>query len=1132
MPEPLEREVVFDIAPALAALQDLDSAFEASAQAAAAAYTEAIASALSTPPEIPPVEVEADASAVTTEIDAAVTATDTVVGIEADASGVTSEIDNAVSAAETEATITGDVSEVQGAIDSLEGQEVEVAVVADADAATQSISEFSGAADQATSSAEGLAGANEHLGVATGLAVGATGGLGSSVQSLAKFAGPAGLAIAGLVGFTELAADKAASAETAQRRLNDAFGESAALVNDIDIAGFTGDIGDLGQAVGSSGKQLRNAAADIGVLGESAGFTSEETAKTSQQILLLASRAVALKPSLGDAGEVAARLTKALASGRDKALIPYGIALDKTAVAAEAQSVALEHGRDAVSVFDKIAAAATVQSEKLGASLGEDIAKGSEDAELQMRSLQLQVGAAFAEIGKPLIAPFIATLDAALPVIEDLGKALGHIAEAVLPVLPPLLGALVPPLELFAKVLDAIPTPVLTMAAAFLVLQKAVAPIQLGIAALAPSLAGLGLAGAAGLAIAGIGALAITLSTLHGSSKDAEQDAKDLETALFGPAGSAEDLAAALGKTNEAFSSYLETASRFGRVSDDITDSLGKLGLTNEDFLKALGGTNEEFEQFSLNVAGAASANDKSIATFLKVISELKDERKALQEGSEARLKYLVSSGQIKQADADQAIEKNRLTKTTVDYIGALTAADKVALANSQTMEEHATAVLDASGAWDALRTAVTLGQDVSAAQFALQIGTDVDTVNAKIQEFAKQIDDFVTAGVAKVPTAATAFDAFASGVKTAFDNVKNAAEEGPKAVKKAQDELLAAMDPQRLIEQLFKNQVAIQNFTANLRTLLREGATSAVDFLISVGPEAGAGLAQSLVDQGPEVAKGVSAMLDSSKGSLDDYKNFLATEAYPEIKQVNIEGAQEATTGYVDNFKLRPGAERELRDTAGVIADDTGVPDAAGAAGGKASEKYKGGLALDTATSAALATAKDQFGPAGTAGVESEAHTGGDRVGREFSTGMSAGIFANQSFVTRAARNAVAQAKLEADAEARNGSPSKLFAEVGRNLALGLAMGMNQTTQAVESASQNLVHAALPSPTLAPKVAAAANVGGEGSVNNSTINFDVTFNVNGAMSTADARAAADTFATEAEVALMRRNVIARVRAV
>ena len=155
-----------------------------------------------------------------------------------------------------------------------------------------------------TDALSGLTGASQ---LAAGDLAGVGAVLSSASARAAGFAG-AGLAVAGTL---KTLTSNALESETATRRFETVLGDMADRIDDLSIAGFAGDLEELAERTGSSDEALRLAAARIFDLGRSADVAAPQIADTTEQVLLLATRASVLNPALGDAGAVAERLTGA-----------------------------------------------------------------------------------------------------------------------------------------------------------------------------------------------------------------------------------------------------------------------------------------------------------------------------------------------------------------------------------------------------------------------------------------------------------------------------------------------------------------------------------------------------------------------------------------------------------------------------------------------------------------------------------------------------------------------------------------------------------------------------------------------------------------------------------------------------
>lgn len=357
--------------------------------------------------------VAADASAAATELDSVGAAADSAaVDMNAVSASVTDTASGLLNVGAAAGAATGDLGSVSGITDSL-----------------------AGAFEVATGAATGLA---ETVSADLGPALGA---IGVGVGALAASFGAIGV-------FTDKVVEKATAATSASERFNLILGDQADAVSQVDLAGFDESLSTLVNRLGSGTAAVREADASIFELGKTTGASGDQVALTVEQINLLATRAVALKPSLGDVGDVADRMQSALARG-GRFAANFGLALSSTEINARAAELALARGSDQVEQFDKIAAGAALSTEKLGGALKSDIEAGADNVAFSFKRLQLEFSKALTEIGKPLISPAIDLLTAAIPVGVDFAKTFGAAAQAILPAVTSITSALEPLIKIF-----------------------------------------------------------------------------------------------------------------------------------------------------------------------------------------------------------------------------------------------------------------------------------------------------------------------------------------------------------------------------------------------------------------------------------------------------------------------------------------------------------------------------------------------------------------------------------------------------------------------------------------------------------------------------------------------------------
>lgn len=456
----LEETLDLDITEALDSIGKIEDALGESATN----FKVALADALDLLSQPTPIEVDTDG--ITKDIDTAVTSADTTIDPNVDTDAVTKDIDSAISNADTTITVDADTTAAQTQIADL------------GDAAS--------GADDGLSSLEGNV---EGIKTASALAGGEAGALTDTLKNMGTGGQVAAGSIAAVTATTTELFHAGLDADEATARFNRTLGDQADAVDHIKIGGLNDDLSELAVKVGSSASGLKNSAASIFQLGTSAGFAGPEVAQTTSQIIALASRAVALNPALGSAGDAATRLVTGLANG-GRRVSAFGLSLTSAEINARALSDTGKTTATDLSLYEKAAAGAEIATEQLGTSLGKDVNAGAQTAEVQFKSIKATFEETLETLGKPLLTPVIDGFKEAQPLFIGFARDLGEIGGALLPLasslLPVLKGGLagvtattavlVPVLDELAKIIDGIPTPVLGAIGTFLVFQKVLGP--------------------------------------------------------------------------------------------------------------------------------------------------------------------------------------------------------------------------------------------------------------------------------------------------------------------------------------------------------------------------------------------------------------------------------------------------------------------------------------------------------------------------------------------------------------------------------------------------------------------------------------------------------------------------------
>lgn len=492
MAEQLEAELALDYGNAA---DEAESQLGRALEAAVSAFGDGLTEALSRLGNVDPVEipVSADTSAADQALDqfAVLAEAPLDVPVDADTADALSALDELGDAVEpVDVEVTADVEDAQAAIDSIGTEEtVEVGVEADtseaqaavddliSDTEAQSAEVTVTATVTGASEVEDLGDDVEDLGTSaedtatkTSTLSDATGGLGTvatlatgNLRDYRTVLGGAAGGLAVLTGATLGFFAAGMEAESITRRFRSALGEFADDVQRIDVGSLTTDFEGLGEALGADAEGLMQASTASYQFATAAGLSGQQASRFTEQLIAIASNAVALNPSLGDVGSATDRLRLALARGNERGLQPFKLGLSSTEIQAAATQIALDNGRTSVTSMDRALAGATLAVEKFGPAFAENIARATKDPQIQMRIFADQLENIAEDLGRPLISPMLELMEHSIPVAEQASRVLGTLGQAALPALTSAIDAVVVPLRIFADVLAALP-PELTTA--------------------------------------------------------------------------------------------------------------------------------------------------------------------------------------------------------------------------------------------------------------------------------------------------------------------------------------------------------------------------------------------------------------------------------------------------------------------------------------------------------------------------------------------------------------------------------------------------------------------------------------------------------------------------------------------
>ena len=1052
----LRENLELDIAEALRGVDRVEAQLSQAAQGFKVQLAEAL-TALS---------VTVDVSGVSDTISGAVESADSTVVVEGEAEAVTGSIDDAVGSADSTVLIDGDAEPALAAIEGLSGESVEVTVDADTAAAQAQIDELAG-------SVEGLGAQAQESSVGVDDLGGAAGGLSGRVNGAAV--GAAALA-AGVVTLFNAATD----AEGSLQSFNLRTGEFAAQVRLIDVGGLNEDIGDLALRLGSSDEAAQDAAARIFELGTASGVAAPEVAETTNQIIALAARAVALNPTLGDVGAVAETMTGALSKG-GKGVAGFGISLKVADIEARALADTGKATAAELTIFEKSAAGAALASEQFGTTIADDVNAGAANAQIQVRSLGERFGELTETIGAPIVKPGIAILGV---FVDGLTLTLGAVTEAA-GLLFDKLGLIPAALAPIGRAIDTILGPLDEFAGKITgVFDTVLGPVDETISGLfSAGDASFDLAAAADVAAASLG----------------------------GQAASLEEVAGALSFTGGAFNDYIASQSQFSQ-NQDVEDALQRTGILftelrgqlqdasggYADFVAASAAAGEltleidGVEQTSEQILALGDGlrkmvfdGDAAITSGEDLAEAFDEEQRAAEAAAESQAAYLVQSGEVTQAQFDQAIALSNASAAGGSFQGVLAllstdlaAVDAGLAATNASLAAQAPAVGLNAQSWVNLSDAILAGT-VTAADFeavATELGVSTEQVAGFAGNVTGALDAFVAAGVAGLPTISSAFVDLNEDSKVSLDEFRTMLDE--------QTANIAA-------------------FPATLTNLVSLGFGALVEEARIRGPEFGAQVAADIEAGGIESVRALNDSIEARKAAELGWVAYQTDVLGPMTLSASTTVAEAAATGF--DTTLDFGGTVSANVDVALLALEQGVPDLesmAAFAGISVQDAYAA-LNLGEPTKAQLDAAGAQF-EASQGGLDAKATASGDAtgvsfqsgadfaggirsnlnagsvalagqtialivsatsagrsVGVAFDSGIAAGIASNLGVVREAGRSAVRAAEASARAEAGIASPSKLFADaVGAPIAAGVAAGIEGGSGVVAGAARRVVAA------------------------------------------------------------------------
>lgn len=1090
----IEEELELDISSALSGVDRVGDALDQSAKQ----FKVSLADALNT---LRGVEVEADATQVTSTIDQAIAQADNDIDIEGEAAEVTSSIDEAVGAADNEIDVDADTSAAEAEIESLAPPPIEIEVDADTSNAQAEIDGLASSSDSASGSVGGLDSATGAMGATAGVASGSVEELAGAVAGLDPRAAAAVGGVLAVAGATGILFNSAVGAQGATQSFNQTLGSMGQELRDLEIGDVNIDLTQLAQNLGSDDEAALRATQRLGQVGKAAGATDDEIKAVSDRVLLLAANTRATNPDLGEMGQVVTALTRGLTRGGPR-MAQYGVSMDSLEVRARAAQMTGRDLNDTFDVWTLLQAGSQIAMEQTGDSIESNITNASDNAEISLTRLQQVFGDSLEELGKPLLIPVFDLLEAAIPIGLQISEVFGEIGQALVPIATGALEAVAPLLDLFSDTLIQqvrIFTPVLERATELLgdilpPIADALEPVMMELADVTELLA----------------EETIDLIEAYGPLLPLLAQATGLFLEQF--AGAAEllkiwtDLSGAIPGVGSGFAGldgdvgkFVDTWGQLPGATTLVHDTFGWLNDSQIELRESMYGTTFAIDdvvakQLDLNDVllkyvqrKGALANDLGVRRSFQDMgydaASLADDFQDLDEGFGRFAARGSEMGEIKiEIDGvEQTTEQiEALGGGLAGYLreGRAVMTQGAPLSQAWMAQQHSIEAvarsqfenIAASEGWSdsQIESLMTLGQvefGVRSYQNALQaLGFEQQRIAERTQaaivlpaEQQKQawisIADAVRAGDVttqnygttlegmpeKLGVTAEQMGTFVETINAQVVAVADTITANIPNATAAFDGLEESTDPAQLAANLEAQRLAVEEFQHNLGTLLDQGFDDVVALLAQRGPEAGGGLAKAVVEGGPELAGALEGQIEQFDTSTDNLENFLRNTAAPAIA-----GADGAIVDMAQQGVSALGSNLDLSSAAEQPVEDLGVF-----------------LVNDPRPGWA-----------------------GEDVGRDLTSGMVKGIDETTWRVRDAAAEAIRQAEQAARDEAESKSPSKLFERVGKDLTAGVALGVTADQAQVDAAFQGIIR------SMASDLAAGVttlSTGGNTTVNNIT---------------------------------------------
>jgi hypothetical protein len=333
-------------------------------------------------------------------------------------------------------------------------------------------------------------------------------------------------------------------------------------------------------------------------------------------------------------------------------------------------------------------------------------------------------------------------------------------------------------------------------------------------------------------------------------------------------------------------------------------------------------------------------------------------------------------------------------------------------------------------------------------------------------------------------------------------------------------------VNPQQFIDALNANVAGIETWGATITDLAARGLGSLAALVKSQGPIIGGQLAKSLNEATPDQLIAWNNSIAIGQDRLNVANNVVAAGTAA-IAQTYKDGV---------NFIPTSADEAMLQAQANIANSIPGQGAAAGSAGTTVNTSYDTGLTSNGgpagATSSAMGGVSGTLSAAGSI-LGTPAQQAGQVIGSQFGSGVNLGINFWRGRIAQSAAELVQLAFRVMVSVSQSASPSKLFAEIGKDMTAGVAVGMGDTDaeRAVVREAESIIHLAAASAAPEPPMHLQRR-----SINTTTMNAEnrvaIEFNISvaGVTDPGLARTVGAQIGDAAAAALARRGVVVAAR--